>query len=143
MRAANRSSHERRDSSRNRLIVVSGGLGAGHDAARWYGDHRRVVAADGHHDADRRDDLDRGPDDHGRADDGGSDDHPGADDHGRADDDVAPTTTAPSPAIVPVAAPDYPYVAVGSSGGGETAADPTAPPRPRLLELPAPTASTD
>ena len=34
---------------------------------------------------------------------------------------VAPTTTAPSPAIVPVAAPEYPFVAVGSSGGGETA----------------------
>ena len=27
---------------------------------------------------------------------------------------------SPSPAIVAVAAPDYPYVAVGSSGGGET-----------------------
>ena len=34
---------------------------------------------------------------------------------------VAPTTTAPSPAIVPLAAPEYPYVAIGSSGGGETA----------------------
>jgi peptidoglycan hydrolase-like protein with peptidoglycan-binding domain len=33
----------------------------------------------------------------------------------------APTTTAPSPAIVPVAAPEYPFVSVGSSGGGETA----------------------
>jgi peptidoglycan hydrolase-like protein with peptidoglycan-binding domain len=33
----------------------------------------------------------------------------------------APTTTAPSPAIVPLAAPEYPFVAVGSSGGGETA----------------------
>ena len=34
---------------------------------------------------------------------------------------MAPTTTAPSPAIVPLAAPEYPYVAIGSSGGGETA----------------------
>jgi peptidoglycan hydrolase-like protein with peptidoglycan-binding domain len=33
----------------------------------------------------------------------------------------APTTTAPSPAIVPLAAPEYPFAAVGSSGGGETA----------------------
>ncbi len=33
----------------------------------------------------------------------------------------APTTTAPSPAIVPLAGPEYPFVAVGSSGGGETA----------------------
>ena len=89
MRAANRSPTGRIDSTRNRLILVSGCLGV---ATMLLGGTAiiAVVAARRDHDADRLDDhapADHhgGTDDHGR-----HDHHPGTDHHGGTDDDARP-----------------------------------------------------
>ena len=122
MRAANRSSHgPRLDSTRNRLIVVSGGLGVatmllGGTAIIAASSPRMVTTTQIASTTDRGPDRRRPP--------------PttvaptttlAPTTTAAPTTTVAPTTTAPSPAIVPVAAPEYPLVAVGSSGGGETA----------------------
>ena len=111
----------RLDSTRNRLILVSGCLGVATMLLGGTAIIRRVVprvlTTTQIASTTARPDHHGGTDDHGR-----HDHHPGTDHHGGTDDGArAPTTTAPSPAIVPVAAPEYPFVSVGSSGGGETA----------------------
>ena len=120
MRAANRSSHGRRDSSRNRLIVVSGGLGV---ATMLLGG-TAIIAASSPRMATTTQIASTTTTVAPTTTAAPTTVAPTttlAPTTTVAPTTLAPTTTAPSPAIVPVAAPEYPFVAVGSSGGGETA----------------------